>query len=114
LIKIFYLLVEIEEKCREFLSSLENLEISGRLVKWAGQWKSINNGVSIGCATTNLTRNSVNISRQLLDITLQGLQGNIALVLGIFRVQLETEEDPLEDGNVKSCCCSSLPVKTSD
>lgn len=105
-----YLLVEVEEEGREFLASLEHLEVGGRLVPWAVQAEGVNNGVA-AVGLSGITSDGSEILGKLLNITLEGLEGHEALMVFVLRVKLETEECALNDFPVGLGSCFGSPVE---
>ena len=105
-----YLLIEVEEEGREFLHSLEHLEVGGRLVPRAVQGEGVNDSVST-VSLSGITSDGLEVLGKLLNITLEGLKGLEALMTSVLRVKLETEEETLDDGPVGIGSGADFPVE---
>ena len=80
------------------------------MVPRAVQGEGVNNGVS-AVGLSGITSDGLEVLGEFLNITLEGLEGNIALMLGVVRVKLETKEEPLSDLPVRVGSGASFPVE---
>lgn len=86
------LLVEIEEKSAQLLSTLGELEV--------GAWLEpcvVGDGWDDWVVRISCVRDGINVCRHFLDVTLEGLEGDVALVLGVIGVLLKAKNDTLID-----------------
>ena len=95
------------------MGSLDHLEPNTWLVVPIFDSESINNGVTsaghdISCGGT---RDSSEILRELSNISLEREEGLVALMVGVLRVELETENEALIDRPVGIWGNSSLPIE---
>jgi hypothetical protein len=84
------LLIEIEEENADFLGTLDQLEIGTWLIPGVGSDGGDDAVVRVGGGT-----DCSEVVRHLLDVSLESLEGDEALMLLIVRVLLKTENTAL-------------------
>ena len=80
------------------------------MVPWAAQAEGVNNGVS-AVGLIGITSNYLEVLGEFLNITLEGQEGLIALMIGVLRVKLETKEESLSDIPVRVGSGGGFPVE---
>ena len=80
------------------------------MVPWAVQAEGVNNGVS-AVGLIGITSDDLEVLGEFLNITLEGQEGLIALMIGVLRVKLETKEESLSDIPVRVGSGAGFPVE---
>lgn len=88
--KFYNLLIDIEEESTELLTSLGELEIGGGL-----EPDVVSDGADDWIIRVIGWRNSFEIVWHFLDVTLDGLEGDVALVTRVIGVLLEAKNETL-------------------